>query len=636
MLLILFSIARQSFAVDDFIVSKAYFEDKSNLLKLEEVKKQQFIEYNGFLAKGYTDSAFWLRLTIDPSKKSLESSLVNDDLVMIIRPTNLDEIQVYDSLDSDNKPYFLGDTIDVDKNHNNQYQSLNINKVVSRGYEPRNIWLRLKTTSVNLIDIRAYVPRDVHEFEKKREYLYEFNIAYFACFLIWSLYYSIFSREAIIGAFAIKQVFGLASTVLLYGYFRFIFGDSIPAVLLDKVTSVIVIIYGTVSVYFDYTLLKELESERRGSKLLLLLICCFPVELLLMYTGYTNRALQLNMIITALGPLISFLIAICYKPNALSAVETFVPHKILIFSYALISILSLLFLLSIAGVLPCDEWVLNGRVFQGFIAGILLMTILQIRSNQMEQSRQLAITQLELKQQELDIEWQHQEEKSQFLGILAHDLKTPLALIKMVLGIKEFTAEHINYLNNAVNDMNTIIERCLQVAELEERKIALVWVKVNLLSLLNELKKQSPANKRIVIHCDSAIDLYVDDQLLQIILSNIVDNATKYSNPHANIEIHVSKASHGNHEGIEIAISNLPGKVGWPDPDKVFQKYYRANNDQRLSGSGQGLYLVANLAVILGGSIRYQPDKTHICFVLWLPNNSAESDKITANDAVKS
>ena len=623
MLLVLFLIAQPGFAIDDFIVDRAYFEDQSSNLTLEEVKTKELIKYNGFLAKGYKSSAFWLRLTIDPVKKLAESSSkVSDTLVMIIRPANLDEIQVYDPFDFDNSPYLLGDKIGI-KDKRNHYQSLNINKVILSGDASRDIWLRLKTTGVNLIDVRAYVADDLYRFERKREYGYEFNIAYFLCFLLWSVYYYIFSREYIVGAFAVKQFFGLTSTAFLYGYFGFIFGDSIPAVFVDKLTSITFVTYVTVSVYFDYVLLKELLPKTYFPKVLLVLVWCYPLEIVLIFGEYSMYALQLNMVITAIGPLLSFLIAIFCKPDSLNSSGLFSPYKILIISYAIIFIFSMIFVLSVTGVLPCEEWVLNGRVFQGFIAGILLITVLQIRSHQIEQKRQLVMTQLELKQQELDIEWQHQEEKSQFLAILAHDLKTPLALIKMILGIKEFSEEHIMHLNNAVNDMNTVIERCLQVAELEENKLSLVVVKLNLLSLLNELKKQSPACRRININCDSAINLHTDDQLLQIILSNLIDNASKYSDPYTVIDIIVYRVKNNDCDGVEISISNMPGKNGWPDPEKVFQKYYRGNNQQRLSGSGQGLYLVANLANILGGNIIYRPYKTHICFVLWLPNSLA-------------
>jgi K+-sensing histidine kinase KdpD len=107
-------------------------------------------------------------------------------------------------------------------------------------------------------------------------------------------------------------------------------------------------------------------------------------------------------------------------------------------------------------------------------------------------------------------------------------------------------------------------------------------------------------------------------------LSNLVDNANKYSDPYATIEIKVRRDSQGDKDGVAISIINMPGRFGFPDPEKVFQKYYRANNNTRLSGTGQGLYLVANLAKMLGGNIRYIPDQAYVCFTLWLPNNFNE------------
>jgi hypothetical protein len=111
-LLILFLMVKPCFAVEDFIIKRAYFEDKTNQLKLDEVKVKNFVEYDGFLAKGYVDSAFWLRITIDPQKKLSDISNPNESLVMLIRPSNLDQIQIYDSRNNGSQPYFVGDTVD--------------------------------------------------------------------------------------------------------------------------------------------------------------------------------------------------------------------------------------------------------------------------------------------------------------------------------------------------------------------------------------------------------------------------------------------------------------------------------------------------------------------------------------------
>lgn len=71
--------------------------------------------------------------------------------------------------------------------------------------------------------------------------------------------------------------------------------------------------------------------------------------------------------------------------------------------------------------------------------------------------------------------------------------------------------------------------------------------------------------------------------------------------------------------GVEIRVTNEPGEAGWPDPDRVFRKYYRSPGARRGSGSGLGLYLVAGLARMLGGAAEYRPTSAQVQFVVWLP-----------------
>ena len=73
---------------------------------------------------------------------------------------------------------------------------------------------------------------------------------------------------------------------------------------------------------------------------------------------------------------------------------------------------------------------------------------------------------------------------------------------------------------------------------------------------------------------------------------------------------------------VRLELNNLPGKAGWPDAAQVFDKYYRAPQAQRQSGTGLGLYLVKNLTQALGGEIAYEPDAAVVRFVLTLPLES--------------
>ena len=73
--------------------------------------------------------------------------------------------------------------------------------------------------------------------------------------------------------------------------------------------------------------------------------------------------------------------------------------------------------------------------------------------------------------------------------------------------------------------------------------------------------------------------------------------------------------------GVLVTVRNQPSLAGKPDPQRVFEKYYRSKGARRSSGSGLGLYLVSGLAQSLGGEIRYRTDldPQDVVFELWLP-----------------
>jgi signal transduction histidine kinase len=99
----------------------------------------------------------------------------------------------------------------------------------------------------------------------------------------------------------------------------------------------------------------------------------------------------------------------------------------------------------------------------------------------------------------------------------------------------------------------------------------------------------------------------------------MIENACKYSPPDSRVEINALREDRYGRAGCGLIVANLPGDAGWPDSAKVFQKYYRSPHAKRQVGSGLGLFLIANLANLLGGEIRYDPTPTQVRFRLWLP-----------------
>jgi K+-sensing histidine kinase KdpD len=113
--------------------------------------------------------------------------------------------------------------------------------------------------------------------------------------------------------------------------------------------------------------------------------------------------------------------------------------------------------------------------------------------------------------------------------------------------------------------------------------------------------------------------LQTDRQLLGIVLSNLVENACKYSAKDSRIDIAVEDLG----SQVQLTFKNSTGRAGWPSETRIFEKYYRGSGAQGQAGTGLGLFLVQSLVASLGGRIAYQPTATQVCFVLTLPKSNA-------------
>lgn len=214
-------------------------------------------------------------------------------------------------------------------------------------------------------------------------------------------------------------------------------------------------------------------------------------------------------------------------------------------------------------------------------------------------------------------------EKSHFLAMLAHELKSPLATIEFAIEniqrsknpeIIELSFKHVR---KATQDMAVITQRCLQVDKLEQPNSIVMDTTFSMERLIYDLIKGFEEASRLQIKITSSLSVTSDELLYQIIIGNLIENALKYSPEKSVVAILVKKSSEP--AGILISVSNEIGKAGKPDAAKVFEKYYRHTNAQRLRGTGLGLWLVRGVTTQLGGNVNYIEHNNKVKFQVWLP-----------------
>jgi PAS domain S-box-containing protein len=213
------------------------------------------------------------------------------------------------------------------------------------------------------------------------------------------------------------------------------------------------------------------------------------------------------------------------------------------------------------------------------------------------------------------------EEQDRFLSMLSHELKTPLAVIRMSLGTAgTIDAGSRTRLIRAVADINAIVERCLQTDRMEHGRIEVAQSACNPGDILRQIVDACSEPERVYFEALPLPDCITDAQLLTVILANLVDNALKYSPTDTLVNISAEPAVLAGQDGLSIVVANCSGRAGMPDPQLVFQRYYRAPGAHSKTGSGLGLHIAEGFARMLGGKLSYQLKANTIKFALWIPH----------------
>jgi two-component system, sensor histidine kinase LadS len=604
----LFALTAAQAKSHDYVLERAYFEDPSNSLSFAEVQNKAYTPYTGLLSKGYSTSTFWVRLKIAPVNDLQDESLKK--LVLRIQPTYLDEIELFDPLANTNQPRVVGDRYPFD---NNEYQSLTFNFMVPSHQEARHVWLRLKTTSTNLMQVRALDLKDT----KSADHLFDFlaigGSAMLIIFLIWSGLHWLLFRDRLVGIFFIRQIVAILFFASYIGYFRVFLADTLAPSQLDYLLSLLVISTSLTGIWFHVEFFREYKLHRYFRYSLNFMMAFFPLELLLMFNGHIITALKINMLMILIIPIYLLFIAIFgISWKKLSDEILNLPKKSLIFFHAIYVLITAIAAIPSLGFSALTELAPHTVLLHGVVTGLVLLLMLLYRSKRMQQKNLLKVV---MAHQDVVNEKKRREEQGHFLEMLTHEFKTSLAVLRLSLAKVNMGSKEAQYAEQAIASMNDVIERCGQVQALDDGQIKVEKTELNIPALLKDLVENSREHARINLTAPPhQVLLKADEKLLKVIFSNLLDNACKYSKANSEIEVMV-EVQPGQ---VIVKFENQVGSAGVPDKNMVFEKYYRSPKAHQQVGSGLGLYLTNKIARMMGAELRYIPSNSKVSFELCL------------------
>lgn len=222
-------------------------------------------------------------------------------------------------------------------------------------------------------------------------------------------------------------------------------------------------------------------------------------------------------------------------------------------------------------------------------------------------------------------EKQQRRIQSDFLTMLAHEIRTPLTCIQTaasslsVISKGELAAGRIHNQNLAVEEILAILDRCIEADKLGAGHIETKPVPIEISASVSEVVENSGAIDRIRINCPSRIELTCDAIILRRILSNLIENAIRYSPKGTPITLEVAPERRVSRKGIAIRCMNEISPSAVPDEARMFEKFYRGPETTASSGAGLGLWLVNEFVHSLSGVIRCEVNRHRILFYLWIP-----------------
>lgn len=242
---------------------------------------------------------------------------------------------------------------------------------------------------------------------------------------------------------------------------------------------------------------------------------------------------------------------------------------------------------------------------------------------------------VEERTQQLEIALSKEKElnllKTSFLSLVSHEFKTPLSGIltsSQLIGKYKLTQQqnkrdkHLQTIIDKVHFLNNIVSDFLSVEKLETGKVNYKFNHFKLSKVVNEVVYNSNMllKEGQQIKYPENIDeisLYQDEKIIQLIFSNLLHNAIKYSSEGTAIKLYLEQNDVFTTFTIEDEGIGIPEK----DQINVFDRYFRAGNVINIQGTGVGLNIAKNHLENLGGSMSFKSvENEGTTFTVTIPN----------------
>ncbi len=206
--------------------------------------------------------------------------------------------------------------------------------------------------------------------------------------------------------------------------------------------------------------------------------------------------------------------------------------------------------------------------------------------------------------------------RDEFVSNVSHELKTPLSSIKVLCESiliqenipTEMYVEFLQDINSEIDRMTEIVTDLLTLVKLDQREMGLnkelFRMDLLVLDVTKRVKNLADAKGiKLTAVIDDEIELYGDEMKLSLGISNVIENAVKYTEE-GSVTVSLSK----DHQNIFITVEDTGIGIQKEELDKIFTRFYRVDKtrDRETGGTGLGLSITHSAVLLHNGSIKVE------------------------------
>jgi PAS domain S-box-containing protein len=279
---------------------------------------------------------------------------------------------------------------------------------------------------------------------------------------------------------------------------------------------------------------------------------------------------------------------------------------------------------------------------EGAVTGVV-MVFRDVTSRQSLQEQSFSILRAQLLEQEMQELQRLAQLKDDFLSTVSHELRSPLANIKMAIHLLEVNLnrrrlspsesevdsqsqrieQYLSILREECNQELDLVNDLLDLQRLEAEETSIDLASIEVGEWLAQItqayqERAQERQQRLDLFLPSTLPTLVSDvSILTRSVTELLTNACKYTPPGEVIT--VSAESVG--EQLRLVIRNSGVEISEEELPRIFDKFYRISVSDRWNqgGTGLGLTLVKKQIAYLGGSIHAESSANEVRFVIELP-----------------